>query len=50
VMLQNYKWGLLIVSHDRWFVEKIGVQTKRRIRDEHMEVLPWKKKHSDKGK
>lgn len=50
VMLQQYEGAMLIVSHDRWFVQQIGVQTKWRIRDEKTEVLPWKKKYSDKGK
>lgn len=50
IMLQQYEGAILVVSHDRWFVEKIRIQTKWRIREEKMEVLPWKKKYSDKGK
>jgi len=50
VMLQQYEGAILIVSHDRRFVQQIGVETKWRIRDGNMEVMPWKKKYSDKGK
>lgn len=49
-MLQAYEGALLVVSHDRWFVQQIGIQTKWRIREEKMELLPWNKKSSNKGK
>lgn len=33
LMLQNYEGALLVVSHDRRFVEQIGVETMRKISD-----------------
>lgn len=49
-MVQQYQGALLVVSHDRWFVQQIGIVTKWRIRNDQIEVLPWTKKYSNKGK
>jgi len=40
LMLQEYQGALLIVSHDRWFVEQIGVVTKWRIRRNELLFIP----------
>ena len=49
MMLQQYEWALIVVSHDRRFVEQIGIMTQWMIEDGEMKVLPWIGKNSPEG-
>ena len=41
MMLQQYEWALLVVSHDRWFVEQIGILMQWEIDEKEMIARPW---------
>lgn len=41
LMLQQYEGALLVVSHDRWFVEEIGIQKQWEIQDGKMSESAW---------
>ena len=40
-MLLQYEWALLIISHDRWFVEEVGMMKSWTIVDWELIAAPW---------